>query len=265
MEKFKITKEPKSTGFNDNNKFVEFYGGGKSLLFTYQGKNEDTGVIMISFLTRDLFKTLSEEMIKQPEDKKTTGVDKRPKKAKEDTSSKKKVSHVKVTRRPPIIEYFEVIAQTEDKGGKRTLIWETSNAKEVEISGIGKVELSGSRGVNPLETTTYRLIAKNEGGEITKEATVNVSEVASIPPSSESKKSGKFKYAVDEYVKWLKEPQPDTTESQKSYLCRNTDSEPRLNEKQKEALKQACEIVGFQTTQSTIPLKQTDPWGEMEW
>jgi len=79
---------------------------------------------------------------------------------------------------PP--EILEFSAKSSSGGFK--LNWETSNAKEVEISSIGKVELSGSRAVNPAKTTTYRLSAENEEGEIVeKEVTVEV-RVPSPPP-----------------------------------------------------------------------------------
>jgi hypothetical protein len=78
---------------------------------------------------------------------------------------------------PEILEF-----SARSSGGSFKLNWETSNAKEVEISGIGKVELSGSRIVNPARTTTYRLSAENEEGKTAeKEVTVEV-RVSSPPP-----------------------------------------------------------------------------------
>src|SRR3954464_15659775 len=56
-----------------------------------------------------------------------------------------------------------------DKGQSTTLTWQTTNATDVSIEGIGAVETSGSRSVTPADSTTYRLIAKGTGG--TQDAT----------------------------------------------------------------------------------------------
>lgn len=58
------------------------------------------------------------------------------------------------------------------KGQSATLTWQTSNATDVNIEGVGPVEPSGSKSVSPTESTTYRLVAKGEGG--TQEATARV-------------------------------------------------------------------------------------------
>jgi hypothetical protein len=59
-------------------------------------------------------------------------------------------------------------------GEATTLSWETRNATEVSISGIGAVALNGSTSVSPTETTTYTLTAKNQFGEVNATATVTV-------------------------------------------------------------------------------------------
>jgi hypothetical protein len=52
-------------------------------------------------------------------------------------------------------------------GESSTLTWQVANAKSVEISGIGAVnESSGSIQVSPLVTTTYKLTAKSDAGEV---------------------------------------------------------------------------------------------------
>ncbi len=63
---------------------------------------------------------------------------------------------------PPRIDYFGAGPPRIERGGVSTLEWSTSDAEEVEIIGIGRVPLSGSRRVSPTETTTYILIARNE-------------------------------------------------------------------------------------------------------
>ncbi len=46
---------------------------------------------------------------------------------------------------------------TIDKGQSTTLTWETSNATDVSIEGVGAVQPNGSQSVTPAESTTYTL------------------------------------------------------------------------------------------------------------
>ena len=52
---------------------------------------------------------------------------------------------------------------TIDKGGSTTLTWQTSNATDVSIDGVGAVQPSGSQSVTPADSTTYTLTAKGRG------------------------------------------------------------------------------------------------------
>ena len=61
---------------------------------------------------------------------------------------------------------------TIDQGQSTTLTWQTTNATDVSIDGIGPVDPSGSRQVTPADSTTYHLIAKGAGG--TQDATARV-------------------------------------------------------------------------------------------
>jgi hypothetical protein len=61
-------------------------------------------------------------------------------------------------------------------GESATLIWATSNADSVEISGIGPVAASGSRAVSPTQTTTYTLTARNAQGPVTCSVAVQVTQ-----------------------------------------------------------------------------------------
>jgi peptidoglycan-associated lipoprotein len=67
-----------------------------------------------------------------------------------------------------------------EKGQSTTLTWQTTNATEVSIDGIGHVDANGSRQVTPADSTTYHLTAKGDGG--TQEATARVT-VTSAPPA----------------------------------------------------------------------------------
>jgi peptidoglycan-associated lipoprotein len=59
------------------------------------------------------------------------------------------------------------------------LTWQTSNATDVSIDGIGAVQPNGSQTISPTESTTYHLTAKGSGG--TQEATARLT-VAQAPP-----------------------------------------------------------------------------------
>ncbi len=69
---------------------------------------------------------------------------------------------------------------TIEKGQSTTLTWQTSNATDVTIEGVGTVEPSGSRQVSPADSTTYRLVAKGPGG--TQDATARVTVTLPPPP-----------------------------------------------------------------------------------
>ena len=72
---------------------------------------------------------------------------------------------------------------TLDLGQSTTLTWQTTNATDVSIDGIGPVDPSGSRQVTPADSTTYHLIAKGAGG--TQEATARVTvNAAAAPPTT---------------------------------------------------------------------------------
>jgi peptidoglycan-associated lipoprotein len=67
-----------------------------------------------------------------------------------------------------------------DRGQSTTLTWQTSNATDVSIEGIGAVQANGSQQVTPTDSTTYHLVAKGAGG--TQEATARVTVNAPPPP-----------------------------------------------------------------------------------
>jgi peptidoglycan-associated lipoprotein len=65
------------------------------------------------------------------------------------------------------------------QGQSTTLTWQTTNANDVTISGLGTVPAVGSRTVAPGITTTYRLAAKGPGGARDATADVTVSAATS--------------------------------------------------------------------------------------
>ena len=73
---------------------------------------------------------------------------------------------------------------TLDKGQSTTLTWQTTNATDISIDGIGAVDASGSRQVTPSDSTTYHLIAKGAGGTQEATARVTVNAPPEAPPTT---------------------------------------------------------------------------------
>ena len=75
---------------------------------------------------------------------------------------------------------ISVSPSTIQGGQSASLTWQTSNATDVSIDGIGAVQPNGSQSVSPTESTTYHLTAKGAGG--TQEATARLTVTAPPPP-----------------------------------------------------------------------------------
>ena len=73
-----------------------------------------------------------------------------------------------------------------EKGQSTTLTWQTTNATDVSIDGIGAVQANGSQQVTPADSTTYHLVAKGAGGtqEATARVTINTAPPPPPPPPS---------------------------------------------------------------------------------
>jgi peptidoglycan-associated lipoprotein len=67
-----------------------------------------------------------------------------------------------------------------EAGQSASLTWQTSNATDVSVDGIGAVQPNGSQSVSPSESTTYHLTAKGSGG--TQEATARLTVTAAAAP-----------------------------------------------------------------------------------
>jgi len=80
---------------------------------------------------------------------------------------------------------ISVSPDTIPQGQSATLNWQTSNASDVSIDGIGAVQPSGSQQVTPTDSTTYHLVAKGPGGtqEATTRLTVTPPPAAEAPPT----------------------------------------------------------------------------------
>src|SRR5450432_79252 len=73
-----------------------------------------------------------------------------------------------------------VSPNTIQAGQSASLTWQTGNATDVSIDGIGAVQPNGSQSVSPADSTTYHLIAKGSGG--TQEASARVTVTVPPPP-----------------------------------------------------------------------------------
>jgi peptidoglycan-associated lipoprotein len=59
-------------------------------------------------------------------------------------------------------------------GQSSTLTWQTANASEISIAGLGTLPASGTRTVAPGASTTYDLVAKGPGGSTDASARITV-------------------------------------------------------------------------------------------
>jgi peptidoglycan-associated lipoprotein len=66
------------------------------------------------------------------------------------------------------------------QGQSASLTWQTTNATDVSIEGIGAVQPSGSQAVSPSDSTNYNLTAKGAGG--TASATTRLTVTPPPPP-----------------------------------------------------------------------------------
>lgn len=74
----------------------------------------------------------------------------------------------------PATGNFSVANGNIDCGQTATLNWQTGETVDANISGIGKVQPSGSQTVSPHATTNYDFNATGPGGTVTGSGTVNV-------------------------------------------------------------------------------------------
>jgi len=77
---------------------------------------------------------------------------------------------------------ISVDPNTIQAGGSASLTWQTSNATDVSIDGIGAVQANGSQSVSPSDSTTYHLVAKGAGGTQEATARLTVTQAPAPPP-----------------------------------------------------------------------------------
>jgi peptidoglycan-associated lipoprotein len=77
---------------------------------------------------------------------------------------------------------ISVSPDTIQRGQSSTLTWQTSNATDVSIDGIGAVQPSGSQQVTPTDSMTYHLVAKGSGGSQEASTRLTVTQPPPPPP-----------------------------------------------------------------------------------
>ena len=133
----------------------------------------------------------------------------------------KKTTVAKVTPPPPSVAPTANLNASPDnvtRGQSVKLTWDTTNATEISIAGIGTVPAAGSSSVIPQSSTTYLLTAKGPGGskEASVRVTVNVPAptVASAGPSDELLFSQNVHDIFFDYDKYSVRTDEDTTIAQ---------------------------------------------------
>ncbi len=105
--------------------------------------------------------------------------------------SKKAAQATPPTPPPPPVAPTATLAASPDviqQGQSTTLTWQTNNASDITIDGLGTVSASGSKTVMPNSSTTYTLTAKGPGGSQNASArvTVNAKMAAATPSPSDA-------------------------------------------------------------------------------
>ena len=105
--------------------------------------------------------------------------------------SKKAAQATPPTPPPPPAAPTATLAASPDviqQGQSTTLTWQTNNASDITIDGLGTVPAAGSKTISPGSSTTYTLTAKGPGGSQNASArvTVNAKAAAATPQPSDA-------------------------------------------------------------------------------
>ncbi|MFZ0797176.1 MAG: peptidoglycan-associated lipoprotein Pal [Terriglobales bacterium] len=111
------------------------------------------------------------------------------------------------------------------QGQSSVLTWQTSNANEITIAGLGTLPASGSRSVVPSASTTYTLLAKGPGGTNEASARVTVSTpIANATPSltDEELFSRNVKDVFFDYDKYaIRQDEVPTVQNDEAFLVQH--------------------------------------------
>jgi peptidoglycan-associated lipoprotein len=112
------------------------------------------------------------------------------------------------------------------QGQSTVLTWQTENASDVSIEGLGTLPASGTKSVEPTGSTTYTLVAKGPGGTQNASArvTVNakVAEVSAPSPSDEELFAKNIRDVMFDYDKSeIRSDQAATAQSDGAFLVQH--------------------------------------------
>ena len=111
------------------------------------------------------------------------------------------------------------------QGQSSLLTWQTNNASEITITGLGTVPASGSRTVMPGESTTYTLVAKGAGGtnEASARITVNAASAnAANSPTDQELFSRNVRDVFFDYDKYAIRPvDAPTVQNDEAFLAQH--------------------------------------------
>lgn len=111
------------------------------------------------------------------------------------------------------------------QGQSTTLTWQTQNASDITIQGLGTLPASGSQTVSPGSSTTYTLVAKGPGGtqDASARVSVNMPTTASTPsPSDEDLFAKNVKDVLFDYNKAdIRSDQSPTAASDAAFLVQH--------------------------------------------
>lgn len=111
------------------------------------------------------------------------------------------------------------------QGQSTMLTWQTNNANEITIDGLGTVPSSGSRSITPNKSTTYTLTAKGPGGSQDASARVTVNQPvaqATPAPSDEDLFAKNVKDVLFDYDKAeIRPDQAGSAQSDASFLLQH--------------------------------------------
>ncbi len=132
----------------------------------------------------------------------------------------------------PTVSNFTVEPSTIERGQSATLRWSTQDATSVTIdSGVGQVDLNGSRSVSPSSTTNYTLTARGEGGTVTQNITLRVTDPPPPPPPPARTARKTISELLQEYGvqdAYFDYDKHDVREDARSVLTRNADLLKRI-------------------------------------
>ncbi len=139
-------------------------------------------------------------------------------------SGKKQITNkTPETPQPPAAPTATLSASpsTIQQGQSTQLTWQTSNATDITIAGLGVVPASGSRSVSPGSTTTYTLTAKGAGGTQEASARVTVNPVTTSTTTTPVKQLSIADVFFDYDKALIRSDAMPVTQNDASYLAQH--------------------------------------------